>query len=70
MEWVSVIDQLPKNKQEILCITRAGDTHISTFVLREDSVEWDEPYYGQEISSPIEKVTHWMPLPKPPKKDK
>ena len=60
MEWISVKDRLPENEKWVT----VGNNKFGVFI-------------GQYFSSLgefackdilIEKVTHWMPLPKPPKK--
>ena len=68
MAWINVIDILPKNMQKVLIYN--GEIHISTFICSsKDGVEWSEPYYGQEIGQPFERVSYWMELPKKPNKE-
>ena len=68
LKWISVIEKLPKNKQIVLCFN--ADIAIATFHISAKGIEWEEPYYGQEIASPFENVTHWMPMPKTPQEKK
>lgn len=73
MEWISVKDRLPKIEEEVL-VSYLIDTPDDT-ILRSQKVDWIHcirQYHDyQEIdwASGTEDidVTHWMPLPKPPK---
>lgn len=67
MEWVSVNDRLPEKGERVLICTNLP------FVC--------EGYLGREnnrfvrnntyiVESSLGKVTHWQPLPEPPKEDK
>lgn len=65
--WISVEDELPKNRESIL-FTDGGCVYSGRY--------YGGRYYGDkgdwvdfcEVSTLIEDVTHWMPLPEPPKK--
>jgi hypothetical protein len=59
-EWISVNDRLPKLWQNALTY-RAGYGVQYEFMKADGG--WREDF---SCSSP---VTHWMPLPKPPKED-
>ena len=77
MEWISVKDELPKdNGEHLVCIY--GDVTVLEFNPwtsgnDENSFEWFKweniPGYGSQKGQ-ILGVTHWMPLPQPPTKDK
>ena len=54
-EWISVEDRLPKPLQDVLVFTDDGEIKIS-FTFMSEGFDW--------LSR---KVTHWMPLPTPPK---
>lgn len=59
-QWVRVETEYPEEFKEVL-VVRSGDKkswHIATMYLREH-LEWSEPYY----------VSHWQPLPQPPKSE-
>jgi len=60
-EWIKVEDSLPPNDQEVLCWTTLG---VYLIGYQEDGV-FDCDLRGV-LGNP-EKVTHWMPLPEPPK---
>lgn len=63
--WISVDDELPKNRESIL-FTDGGCVCSGRY--------YGCRYYGDkgdwvdfcEVSTLIEDVTHWMPLPTPP----
>ena len=58
MEWISIDDELPKQKGRQRYLVIADKTE-RTVLYREYYDGWDfEPEYGR--------VTHWMPLPPPP----
>ena len=60
-EWVSVDDRLPKNgKEGVLIALRWGEVDIGW---REDG-RWSSEFVNEYEDG---EVTHWMPLPQPPK---
>jgi hypothetical protein len=70
VDWISVKDRLPEKNQFVLTYNNSGngyhpqdvqrfyDTYISNNETKERSPIFSELSIG---------VTHWMPLPKPPK---
>ena len=73
-EWVSVDDRLPKTDGiYIVCDCRLnGNPWIHTAGFRKASSSWCElhgVYYddGYGRYSEQDKITHWMPMPNPPK---
>ena len=56
-EWISVKDELPPINQKVIVLTKRGFILID-YVLTLESTWW--------VSGGA--VTHWMPLPEPPKK--
>lgn len=60
MEWISVDDRLPESGQALIC-------HLSSYGLPVVSVSFiqGKSFYSGS-SYPVQRVTHWMPLPKPP----
>ena len=73
-EWISVEDRLPETKDPVLCyyLGKDGKHHYSVgYHERYGSyaeawyveIEYNCAGYG------CERVTHWMPLPEPPKMD-
>ena len=63
-EWVSVADRLPEPETEVLARCRYKDAwHIlACYVSKRWYDQWYTIVAGQWV-----KVTHWMPLPEPPK---
>lgn len=70
-QWISVEDETPNYKQNVIAIgTWWGEIsglceseYIGTGEWRDGSVDIDSDTYSTEIHL----VTHWMPLPNPPK---
>lgn len=60
-EWISVKDRLPENEKEgVLIALRWGEVDIG----------WcEDGRWGSEFVNEYEdgEVTHWMPIPQPPK---
>lgn len=68
-EWISVKDRLPKFNKEVLTYTPhlAMPIIVDTYdgYYGEDDEEWHEGWrYRGDCTG--NKVTHWIPLPKPP----
>ncbi|MCB7128181.1 MAG: DUF551 domain-containing protein [Candidatus Brocadiales bacterium] len=61
-EWISVEERLPKKYKNVLIFVdfrlRGGSWHMNTASYIEEWVHGNDPTPG---------VTHWMPLPEPPK---
>lgn len=60
--WIPVTERLPDVGKDVLCFCRAN----IYFVLGWDGYHWHEGadrYYMSRF------VTHWMPLPEPPKEE-
>lgn len=66
MEWISVKDRLPEDSDEFLCyVSILDDMGVKVYDIR--ILEY---FSGAKIWScdgTIAIVTHWMPLPEPPK---
>ena len=63
-KWIPVSERLPENAGRYLtAIIRANDER-DVFDLWFDCGEW---YIDENDDEFIHKVTHWMPLPEPPK---
>ena len=66
--WINAEDELPTKAEFYLCVI--GDT-IQVLFYNEGLEEWYEFYVTKEEHLDCEdwtkKVTHWMPLPQPPK---
>ena len=62
-EWISVKDRLPERNQNVL-IAREKPFH--TYLLT--AFQRDGVFHSNQDAIMLGKVTHWMPLPKPPVK--
>ena len=64
MEWISVNDKLPQDDIDVLCLFTGWDDMqfqrvLSYDELEKEWVDWEGYTHN--------KITHWMPLPNPPK---
>ena len=63
-EWISVKDWLPEVGGYVVCIAKRNPfSRFMPMVARIEKNGWVNPITEQYISE----VTHWMPLPEPPK---
>ena len=63
-EWVSVEDGLPENGGYVVCIAKRNPfSRFMPMVARIEKNGWVNPITEQYISE----VTHWQPMPQPPK---
>lgn len=63
-EWISVEEKLPEAGRYVVCIAKRNPfSRFMPMVARIDKNGWVNPITEQYISD----VTHWMPLPQPPK---
>ena len=63
-EWISVDDRLPENGGYVICIAKRNPfSRFMPMVARIEKNGWVNPITEQYISE----VTHWMPIPQPPK---
>ena len=63
-EWIPVRDRLPEVGGYVVCIAKRNPfSRFMPIVARIEKNGWVNPITEQYISE----VTHWMPLPKPPK---
>lgn len=63
--WVSVKDRMPQRYENVLIAVKWNDKYVVDFGYIDECGEWT-------IFSEFDirhKITHWMPLPKPPKED-
>lgn len=66
MRWIPVTEQLPELEQRVLTLDRHGNAMVRT--LRRLAGE-KEPSFRPDGLVPRKHVTHWMPLPEPPKEE-
>lgn len=66
-KWISVKDKMPQPGRYVACIAKRNPfSRFMPMVARIEKNGWANPITEQYISE----VTHWMPLPEPPKEDK
>ena len=64
-EWISVKDRLPEAGEYVVCIAKRNPfSMFMPMVARIKKNGWVNPITEQYISE----VTHWIPLPEPPKR--
>lgn len=67
-EWVSVEERLPEEGQEVDILVDTGGEYPSN---RTTEVQYDDGgFYHEMCRGKVyveDRVTHWMPLPEPPK---
>ena len=63
-EWISVKDMMPEAGGYVVCIAKRNPfSRFMPMVARIEKNGWVNPITEQYISE----VTHWMPIPQPPK---
>lgn len=69
--WISCSERMPNDKQYVWCWGKSyGWTECDTF---EGYYDWSRNKWWavtDDVEEPASKVTHWMPLPKPPQEVK
>ena len=60
--WISVDDKQPEQDEKVLVLTK--DKDIMTMIYKVIPFRWYKPKFG---GFDKDYVTHWKPLPKPPK---
>ena len=67
-EWISVKDRLPEEGEYVLCVLKGfnygGKIQVCKFVPADKFK--DKPYF-EHFRNGFPSVTHWMPIPQPPK---
>lgn len=67
MEWISVKDRLPE-KNSCILVTFEDQGICQAFYKYWDDLDWSFPSFDCDLFTwDKEKITHWMPLPEPPK---
>ena len=65
-EWISVKDKMPQPGRYVACIAKRNPfSRFMPMVARIEKNGWANPITEQYISE----VTHWLPLPEPPKEE-
>ena len=67
-KWIPVKDRLPEEGEYVLCVLKGfnygGKIQVCKFVPADKFK--DKPYF-EHFRNGFPSVTHWMPLPQPPK---
>ena len=67
-EWIPVTERLPEEGEYVLCVLKGfsygGKIQVCKFVPADKFK--DKPYF-EHFRNGFPSVTHWMPLPNPPK---
>ena len=70
-EWISIDERLPDDDRQVLCWYLSGSGEYSytvgSYLHMKHGCLWDTHIDGNECCYGCAKVTHWMPLPLPPK---
>ena len=66
MEWISVKDRLPDINKQVL-VYDANSKGLASAIIHLVNGKVCFMGYGDDLATDI---THWMPLPKPPKETK
>ena len=64
--WISVKERLPKDDERVLTIGPKGGMQICRFRDSTPTLGW---HFWTAGNARIATVTHWMPLPDPPKEE-
>lgn len=62
--WISVDDEMPDGYLPVLAVNQKGSIRICEYAFYEEEW-WKMPSCKPVVTT----ITHWMPLPKPPKAD-
>lgn len=69
-EWISIKDRVPETDTDVLCVyvykNKNGLSSIGTGRYVKSNNKWSIMYMPKKISFYIY-ITHWQPLPEPPK---
>lgn len=67
-KWIPVSERLPERDGQYLCNYHFGNHRDMTFTRVLDYYATDKiPHFQHTLGDTSMKITHWMPLPEPPK---
>lgn len=67
-QWIPAAERLPERDGQYLCNYHFGKNRDMTFTRVLDYYATDKiPHFQHTLGDTTMKVTHWMPLPEPPK---
>lgn len=67
MKWISVKERLPKDDDNVLVFLAPTDILIGSYFFRPMMRSFTWTMHDSDLDEYIEDITHWMPLPEPPK---
>lgn len=79
LEWIPVCERWPEYGEHVLMLIPTGINYVvAGFISCDEQEDEDGPFhtcslcdqYGDDIGYSIECLSHWMPLPAPPEKNK
>ena len=65
MKWISVQERLPKTFEPVIVCREIGGGEVKVEQGHKDVTDWWKVY-----GTRTKQVTHWMPLPKPPRDER
>lgn len=65
MKWISVQERLPKTFEPVIVCREIGGGTVKVEQGHKDVTDWWKVY-----GTRTKQVTHWMPLPKPPRDER
>lgn len=70
-EWISVKDRLPECGEKCLAVLNTiFGSYVDLFIYTNDILTNEPGFYCiYNLYYRMDKVTHWMPLPEPPKEE-
>ncbi len=66
-EWIPVSDRLPERNEDVWCYCFEDNPQVGCFVEKKDYGDNEISYLFLNLFGRYISVTHWMPLPAPPK---
>ena len=66
-QWISVKDRLPEEKQLVLAVCKSGKIFVGYYWNCHGTIIWAIKTARDSTKNITQIVTHWMPLPEPPK---
>ena len=67
LKWIPVTERLPEKQRKYLCFCNIdGHTEYPFHMILDYYIADEKPHFQHECEHGL-RVTHWMPLPEPPK---
>jgi hypothetical protein len=67
MKWISVKERLPEEDQQVLVYSEDYPMEVMWFRNNKFNEYYEDLDIKKDYNFEIEEVTHWMPIPEPPK---